>query len=130
ADGVSVAPAAGWYADPAGSSALRWWDGGGWTSALRQPVPATQPVAEPPPFGAPRPAPAATAVPSRAARTSSPGVRVALAASVVGVLAVLGWLGAGALGHSLSRKPDQSASGQAQGVALESDVLSIAQAEE
>lgn len=27
--------APGWYSDPAGSSALRWWNGGRWTTDLR-----------------------------------------------------------------------------------------------
>lgn len=28
----------GWYADPAGSPALRWWDGTAWTEHLSQPA--------------------------------------------------------------------------------------------
>lgn len=30
-------PAAGWYPDPAGQPAERWWDGRGWTDLLRGP---------------------------------------------------------------------------------------------
>jgi hypothetical protein len=54
ADGNQTTPA-GWYADPAGSPQLRWWDGSGWTDHLQapaQPAPAAQ---------APQPAPAAQA---------------------------------------------------------------------
>jgi hypothetical protein len=33
-------PPAGWYRDPAGSSALRWWNGQQWTAHLAPPPPA------------------------------------------------------------------------------------------
>lgn len=36
---------AGWYKDPAGSSALRWWDGTQWTNHLQQSAPPPPPVA-------------------------------------------------------------------------------------
>lgn len=39
-------PPAGWYADPAGASAQRWWDGQEWTDFL-QPAPAVVPPAPP-----------------------------------------------------------------------------------
>jgi hypothetical protein len=42
-DGVS-APDPGWYADPAGSSSYRWWDGASWTAHLRAPDPAPSPA--------------------------------------------------------------------------------------
>ncbi|HEX3621077.1 MAG TPA: DUF4328 domain-containing protein [Acidimicrobiales bacterium] len=35
---------AGWYPDPAGTSGLRWWDGGGWTERIS---PAAQVIAPP-----------------------------------------------------------------------------------
>lgn len=50
-------PAAGWYADPAGSGGLRYWDGTTWTGHVTAP-PAAQPVA---PYPA---APAATYAPA------------------------------------------------------------------
>lgn len=37
---------AGWYADPSGSPAQRWWDGATWTEHLRE-VAAPQPVVQP-----------------------------------------------------------------------------------
>ena len=40
----SVAPA-GWYPDPSGSGALRYWDGVAWTEAFSQPSPAPAPPA-------------------------------------------------------------------------------------
>ncbi|WP_382309849.1 DUF2510 domain-containing protein [Herbiconiux sp. UC225_62] len=43
ADGNQTTPA-GWYADPAGSPQLRWWDGGAWTDHLQAPAQAA-PVA-------------------------------------------------------------------------------------
>ena len=42
---TTSAAAAGWYADPAGSTALRWWDGIQWTNHLQQGV-VQQPVAQ------------------------------------------------------------------------------------
>jgi hypothetical protein len=35
---------AGWYPDPAGTDALRWWDGGAWTTQLRPNQPASESV--------------------------------------------------------------------------------------
>ncbi len=58
------APAAGWYPDPGGSTSLRWWDGGGWTTHLSTPpqaVPAPAPA--PAPAAAPVPAPVVPAAP-------------------------------------------------------------------
>jgi hypothetical protein len=40
--GARVAP--GWYPDPAGSGAERWWDGLGWTDQTRAPSVLTQPL--------------------------------------------------------------------------------------
>jgi hypothetical protein len=51
--------AAGWYEDPAGSSALRWWDGTQWTNHLQQTAP-------------PPPAPVATAEPEISLSSYSP----------------------------------------------------------
>jgi hypothetical protein len=45
--GTTAIPA-GWYKDPAGSSALRWWDGTRWTDSLQQPTPPPAPVFTPP----------------------------------------------------------------------------------
>jgi len=47
---VSGGPSAGWYADPAGSGGLRYWDGNGWTEHVT-------PAAPTGPFSAPVPAP-------------------------------------------------------------------------
>jgi hypothetical protein len=38
---VPMAPF-GWYPDPAGSPALRWWDGSRWTDRLESPRPGLQ----------------------------------------------------------------------------------------
>lgn len=46
---VLTLPVPGWYPDPAGEAALRWWDGGRWTEGTHdgaaQPAPATAPAA-------------------------------------------------------------------------------------
>ena len=34
-----TSPAAGWYADPGGSDAQRWWDGQAWTQTVQLPKP-------------------------------------------------------------------------------------------
>jgi uncharacterized protein YxjI len=39
-------PPPGWYADPAGGTGTRWWDGQGWTDHVQQPTPLPPP---PPP---------------------------------------------------------------------------------
>jgi hypothetical protein len=54
---MSDAPAAGWYRDPAGEHAMRWWDGSAWTQHVDDPAPAPPPPAVPvasayQPFGA------------------------------------------------------------------------------
>ncbi|MBB2946847.1 hypothetical protein FB565_006615 [Actinoplanes lutulentus] len=41
---TSPAPPAGWYADPHGLPALRWWDGQEWTSHIQPGATATPPV--------------------------------------------------------------------------------------
>ncbi len=38
---------AGWYPDPAGSQALRWWDGTRWTEHVSQAATPTQASADP-----------------------------------------------------------------------------------
>lgn len=38
------APTAGWYADPADATQLRWWNGGGWTTDVRPSAPPVAPV--------------------------------------------------------------------------------------
>ena len=44
----TTAVAAGWYKDPGGSSALRWWDGTQWTNHLQQPAVVAPPAAPQP----------------------------------------------------------------------------------
>ena len=52
--------AAGWYDDPAGGGALRWWDGGAWTEHVHEVQPSPAPSAVP----ASVPVPAPTALPA------------------------------------------------------------------
>ena len=53
-------PPAGWYPDPAGGPARRWWDGAGWPHDLEQQqgAPEARPASTPQPASAPGPAPA------------------------------------------------------------------------
>ncbi|MFB2596334.1 DUF2510 domain-containing protein [Herbiconiux sp. P17] len=81
-DGNQATPA-GWYADPAGSPQLRWWDGAGWTDHLQAPAtPATAPASasasSAPAYGQQAPAyaysyPTAAAIPSVPAGTPAYG---------------------------------------------------------
>jgi hypothetical protein len=64
ADGNHTTPA-GWYADPAGSPQLRWWDGSGWTDHLQAPAAQTTGTSSPAP--AYSSAPAYASAPSYAA---------------------------------------------------------------
>jgi hypothetical protein len=45
---VLTMPAAGWYADPAGAAAFRWWDGAGWTEGTHTGAVPTAPAAPAP----------------------------------------------------------------------------------
>jgi hypothetical protein len=62
---VLTMPAAGWYPDPAGAAAFRWWDGARWTEGTHTGVIPTAVAPEPPfaepPFAEPTAAPAAPA---------------------------------------------------------------------
>jgi len=51
---LPTSPAAGWYPDPAGEAAYRWWDGGTWTVATH---PGSAPAAGPAPTAGPAPEP-------------------------------------------------------------------------
>jgi hypothetical protein len=73
-------PGAGYYPDPAGSGALRWWDGHRWTEQLVTPQARAEAVPTGPVTAVPRPAGSAPGVPPAA---SSPGVSI-LAADVAG----------------------------------------------
>ena len=70
-----TAPAPGWFPDPGGSGAERWWSGETWTEYTREaPAPAPAPaMAEPaaPAVPVATPAPAATATPAFVAPTAS-----------------------------------------------------------
>jgi len=71
----TTAPAPGWFPDPGGSGAERWWSGETWTEYTREaPAPAPAPaMAEPaaPAVPVATPAPAATATPAFVAPTAS-----------------------------------------------------------
>lgn len=56
--------AAAWYADPAGSGQLRYWDGAAWTNHLRDPEPVAPPasLSFPPPRPTPYGSPSSAAV--------------------------------------------------------------------
>ena len=60
---VLLSPAPGWYADPAGQAAYRWWDGDAWTAGTHDEEPQAesfapmQLFAEPEPEPEPEPAP-------------------------------------------------------------------------
>ncbi|GIF38906.1 hypothetical protein Axi01nite_32170 [Actinoplanes xinjiangensis] len=73
---------AGWYADPGGAFAQRWWDGRQWTDIVRQPVQPAAPAATP----ADHPSSAR----GRHAPASSPRSRVVLIGVAGAVLAAAG----------------------------------------
>ncbi|WP_441249042.1 phospholipid scramblase-related protein [Kitasatospora sp. McL0602] len=71
--------APGWYQDPFGHPAVRWWDGAAWTEHTRQP-----PTAPPPPHApAPMPAPAPAPIPAQAHGPSTHGPEALLGAQAL-----------------------------------------------
>ncbi|WP_181408432.1 DUF2510 domain-containing protein [Schumannella sp. 10F1B-5-1] len=56
-----TAPDAGWYEDPHGHAALRWWDGAHWTAATRDIPSPSAPASSPPASGVTSPAAAESA---------------------------------------------------------------------
>lgn len=88
---TQASPPAGWYADPAGASNLRYWDGDQWTEHLT-PAPALAPSAVPPSVPSSTPVPVATSTGS--------GAVVAVVLSGIGLGVVGAPLGLGAARNS------------------------------
>ena len=74
-------PPSGWYADPSGAHASRWWDGAGWTDHVRPEPPAD----DPPPL----PAHLESSLPLGASGRPRGMTLVAVAALVVGLVATV-----------------------------------------
>lgn len=83
-DATSTAPEAGWYPDPSGAPALRWWDGERWTDSTHPlPDPTGTPAGSPPIPPAPVAPVAAAASPAR-----HRGRAIALVAGLLAALLV------------------------------------------
>ena len=88
-------PIAGWYRDPSGQHALRYWDGGAWTPRVRDDTTGLRPASAavaPAPAPVEAPAPAAATTGSQSSRWPVP-VRVLIVAGAVlmAVGAALPW---------------------------------------
>ena len=94
-------PSAGWYPDPQNAAQVRWWDGSAWTEHFSQ-IPTPQPMAAPAsPYLAAAAHPQPVQQPMAAARSATQGVpqyaarpepqsnSLAIAALVVGIVALL-----------------------------------------